>query len=375
MEDNQIVEKRKIYQALGILSGILELAEDHWSSLLVRGQTYSVTVSKKVREKHLPGQLQNFKIYPAILEGELGFSLRLVTQTAPREVGMLLRGCWEIHEEEPRLIIYRNRRTKCKTPTVLPLIWKEAPVADGQCWEIEAKLEGDKFEVVQAIGPFDPPQKYQKRVEKNFANAKSDLPRPILKGDRTTAIKSDALLAVLKSVESKAIKSELPPPTLKSAKTSIATLAPMTIEPPESEPIAETTSEPIALNASQAIEKPTVDTKAVEVIEPIASSETKEINASSKESIATLAPMAIEPEETEASPVVIEAVTPKAKKAGSKSSASKKLSKSPETAEPKKTKEKVKSSGLKKSMSLAADGFDQVKGDRLFLGKQLPPGK
>jgi hypothetical protein len=57
MEDNQIVEKRKIYQALGILSGILELSEDHWSSLLVRGQTYSVTVSKKVREKHLPGQL------------------------------------------------------------------------------------------------------------------------------------------------------------------------------------------------------------------------------------------------------------------------------------------------------------------------------
>jgi hypothetical protein len=367
MEDNQIVEKRKIYQALGILSGILELAEDHWSSLLVRGQTYSVTVSKKVREKHLPGQLQNFKIYPAISEGELGFSLRLVTQTAPREVGMLLRGCWEIHEEEPRLIIYRNRRTKCKTPTVLPLTWKEAPVADGQYWEIEAKLEGDKFEVVQAIGPFDPPQKYQKRVEKNFANAKSDLPPPILKGDRTTAIKSDALLAVLKSVDPKEIKTELPPPTLKSAKALI--------EPPESEPIAETTSDPIALNASQAIEKPTVDTKAVEVIEPIAFSEIKVIIAASKESIAL--------EEIEVSPVVVEAVIPKAKKASSKSSASKKLSITegasvaivPETAEPKKTKEKVKSSRSKKSMSLAADGFDQVKVDRLFLGKQLPPGK
>jgi hypothetical protein len=375
MEDNQIVEKRKIYQALGILSGILELAEDHWSSLLVRGQTYSVTVSKKVREKHLPGQLQNFKIYPAILEGELGFSLRLVTQTAPREVGMLLRGCWEIHEEEPRLVIYRNRRTKCKMPTVLPLIWKEAPVADGQYWEIEAKLEGDKFEVVQAIGPFDPPQKYQKRVEKNFANAKSDLPRPILKGDRTTAIKSDTLLAVLKSVEPKAIKSELPPPTLKSAKTSIAPLAPMAIDPPESESIAENASDPIALNASQVIEETTVAVKAVDVIEPIASSKIKAVAPASKESIATLAPMEIEPEETEASPVVAEAVTPKGKKVGSKSSASKKLSISPENAEPKKTKEKVKASSSKKPMSLATDGSAGVKVDRLFLGKQLPPGK
>jgi hypothetical protein len=263
---------------------------------------------------------------------------------------MLLRGCWEIHEEEPRLIIYRNRRTKCKTPTVLPLIWKEAPVTDGQYWEIEAKLEGDKFEVVQAIGPFDPPQKYQKRVEKNFANAKSDLPRQILKGDRTTAIKSDVLLAVLKSVESKEIKSELPPPTLKSAKTSIAPLAPMAIESPESEPIAEATSESIAeatsesidSNASQAVEETTVATKAVDVNEPIDSSKIKAIAPASRKSL--------EPEETEASPVVVEAVIPKVKKAGSKSPASKKSSKSPETAEPKKTKEKAKSSGLKKSL-------------------------
>jgi hypothetical protein len=220
-------------------------------------------------------------------------------------------------------------------------------------------LEGDKFEVVQAIGPFDPPQKYQKRVEKNFANAKSDLPRPILKGDRTTAIKSDAPPAVLKSVDPKEIKSELPSPVLKSAKTSIVPLALMAIEPPESKPIAEST----------------LAAKVVDVVEPSDSSEIKGIAPASKELIATLAPMAIEPEKTAASPVVVEAVIPKAKKAGSKSSASKKLSKLSETAEPKKKKEKVKSSRSKKSMSLAADGFDRAKGDRLFLGKQLPPGK
>jgi hypothetical protein len=337
MEETQIIDKPKIYQALGIVSGILELTEDHYSSLLIGEQTYFATVSPKVRKKHQPGQVQNFKIYPAIREGKLGFSLRAVTQKAPREAGILIRGCWEIYGEEPQLVIHRNLRTRRATPTALPLIWEEAPVADGQYWEIEAKLKGDKFEVVQAIGPFDAPRKYQKRVKKSYANAKSDLPRPILKGDET-----------------KEIKSELPPPTMKSARTSIAA-----IEPPESEPIAETANEPIALNASTAIEKNNIATETAEVIKPIASSEIKEIAVGRSG--------AIEPEESEASPVVAEPVTPKTKKASGKSSALEKLLISPETAEPKKTKEKVKASSSKKPMSLAAD--------RLFLGKQLPPGK
>jgi hypothetical protein len=82
---------------------------------------------------------------------------------------------------------------------------------------------------------------------------------------------------------------------------------------------------------------------------------------------------AIEPAEMEASPVVAEPVTPKRKKAGSKATESKKLSITegvseaitPENAEAKKAK--AKSSSLKKQKSLAAD--------RIFLGKQLPPGK
>jgi hypothetical protein len=168
------------------------------------------------------------------------------------------------------------------------------------------------------------------------------IPRPILKGDKSTEIKS-----------------ELPSPTLKSARTSIATLAPKAIDPPESESIIETASEPIALNASTAIEETTSTTKAAEVIKPIAAIEIKAIAESPRESI--------DPEQPEASPVVAEPVAPKTKKASGKSSASKKPSISPETAEPKKTKEKVKASSSKKPMSLAAD--------RLFLGKQLPPGK
>jgi hypothetical protein len=58
MKDNQIVDEPKIYQALGIVSGILELAEERYSSLLVGEETYLAIVFRKVRENHQPGQLQ-----------------------------------------------------------------------------------------------------------------------------------------------------------------------------------------------------------------------------------------------------------------------------------------------------------------------------
>jgi hypothetical protein len=333
MEENQIVEKRKIYQAIGIISGILELRQSQYSILTIGDYTYSVKVSWNVEEKHEPGQLQSFKVYPLIIEGQLGFSLREVIKKAPEKAVIFLKGCWTIYREEPRLIIYRNSKDS-DNKTVLQLIWDEAPIptVKRRYWEIEAELKGEKFEVIQAIGPFDPPRK---SFGKKSTGIKSDVPRPILKGD-----------------EPKEIKSELPSPTLKSSRTSI--------NPPESEPIIEAANKPIALIASHgAIEENNIATKAAEVIKPIASSEIKAIAESPSKSI--------EPEEIEASPVVVEPVTSKTKKASGKSSASKKLLISPETAEPKKTKEKVKASSSKKPTSLAAD--------RLFLGKQLPPGK
>jgi hypothetical protein len=297
MEEAQIVDKPKMYQALGIVSGILELMQSKYSSLTVGEYIYCVTVCRRVKEKHQPGQLQNFKVYPLIIEGKLGFSLREVIKKTPEKSVFFLKGCWTIYREELRLIIYRNNQDS-DDKTVLQLIWEEAPIPTikRRYWQIEAELKGEKFSVVQAIGPFDQPRK------------------------------------------------------------SAGTRA---IEPPESEPIIETAREPIALNGSTAIKENPIATKAAEVIEPIASSEIKAIAESPSKSIG--------PEEPEASPVVEEPLTSKTKKASGKSSASKKSSISPETAEPKKTKEKVKASSSKKPMSLAAD--------RLFLGKQLPPGK
>jgi hypothetical protein len=341
MEDVQTIDKPKIYQALGIISGILELMRPPYSNLIVGDHTYSVTVSQKAEEKYELGQLQNFKVYPFVTKGKLGFSLLRVIKEAPERSrsAMTLKGCWGMYEEQPRLIIYRNKKKNSgESKTVLQLAWEEAPVADGKYWEIEAEVKGEKITVIEAIGPFDPPQKiYGKKAEKKPTEIKSDVPRPTLKGD-----------------EPKKIKSELPPPSQKSAKTSIAV-----IDSPESEAIIETASEPIALNASTAIEETTSTAKSAEAIKPIAASEIKAIAESPGE--------LIEPEEPEASPVAAEPVIPKTKKASGKSSASKKSSISPEIAEPKKTKEKVKASSSKKPMSLAAD--------RLFLGKQLPPGK
>jgi hypothetical protein len=311
-------EKVKFYEGFGGISGILDTSDSEKLVVLVEDRTYPVFATKNALKQHQPGVVQHFNVHLQYIRDGLGFVLLCVKEKARTTYN--LKGCWETRRGLPKFMIYRNLSpSRHEGAVLLTLVWDDAPVADGQYWEIVAELIGDSFVVLQAIGPFDPPQKYQKRVEKTFKNPKSDAP----------------------------------PPVPKSAKTSRA------IDPPESEPIAESTSEPIALNASTAIEETTSTTKAAEVIEPIAAREIKAIAESPRKSKA--------PEEPEASPVVAEPVTPKTKKVSGKYSASKKLSVSPENAEPKKTKEKVKAGGSEKPMSLAAD--------RLFLGKQLPPGK
>jgi hypothetical protein len=347
IETQEIEAKAQIYQAIGVVTGVLNISNSKKPTLLIEEHTYRVSVNQRAFWKHQPGESKSFLAYPKIIDGKLGFILLWVKSQAPETHIFTLKGCWEEKENQAHLKIYRNQISSNGNFTSLPLIWDDCPSADGQYWEIEAELRGDSFHVISAIGPFDPPQKYQKQIKK----AESDLPRPILKGDRTTAIESDAPPPTLKSAEPKEIKSELPSPVLKSARTSI--------DPPEAEPIIKIANELIAPTESQAIEENNIVAKSAEIIKPIASSEIKAIAKSPRELKV--------PEEPEAPPVAAEPVTSKTKKATSKSSASKKLSISPETAEPKKTKEKVKTSSSKKPMSLAAD--------RLFLGKQLPSGK
>jgi hypothetical protein len=285
-------EKVKFYEAFGGISGILDISDPQKLVVLVEDRIYPVFATNKVLEQHQPGVVQNFYVHLGYIRDELGFVLLCVKEKARTTYN--LKGCWETRRGLPKFMVYRNIvPSRHARAVLLTLVWDDAPVADGQYWELVAELIGDSFVVLQAIGPFDPPQKY---FIKKPTEIKSDVPRPILK----------------------------------SARSAIAPLVPMAIEPPESEPIAETASEPISSNASTAIEENNIAAKAAEVIEPIVSSEIKPIAESQSK--------AIEPEEPEASPVVAEPVTPKTKKASGKSSASKKLLISPETAEPKKTK-------------------------------------
>jgi hypothetical protein len=248
-------EKVKFYEGFGGVSGILDTTDSEKLVLLVEDRTYPVFATKNVFKQHQLEVVQNFNVHLGYIRDELGFVLLCVKEKARTTYN--LKGCWETRQGLPKFMVYRNIvPSRHARAVVLTLVWDDAPVADGQYWELVAELIGDSFVVLQAIGPFTPPQKF-------FVK-------------KTKAIKSDA-----------------PPPVLKSAKTSITS-----IEPPKSKPIIETANEPIAFVAGHgAIEETTSITKAAEVIKPITSSEIKAIAESIREPI--------EPEETEASPVVV----------------------------------------------------------------------
>ena len=98
--------ERHIYQAIGIVEGILEINEgqDH---LIIGERVYPATTKKKTRLKHLPGQTQNFRVYPNVWGGQLAFKVIHVTHKPP---GLFtLKGCWESRDDGPRLVVYRNR--------------------------------------------------------------------------------------------------------------------------------------------------------------------------------------------------------------------------------------------------------------------------
>jgi hypothetical protein len=147
------------YQALGIVEGILDT--DNTPYTLTAGKTIRpAIVSKKVRLEHQPGQKQYFRVYPNVRDGKIVF--KLIAVTRPEPTVFVLKGCWDTHNDEPRLIVYRNRIKKRNNYVLsipIPIAWENAPVSDGKFWELEAELRGNKLTVVKAEGPFDPPPK------------------------------------------------------------------------------------------------------------------------------------------------------------------------------------------------------------------------
>ena len=151
------------YQAIATLRGTLSL-DDTRSTLTVGESSYLTYATKTVRKKLWPGKEQNFVAYPCIRQKQLAFQLIKVV-TAP-ETRILLHGCWELHKDIPYFIIYRNEihnQSDVKR-SLVPVVWADAPAADGQFWQAEAELKDGEIFITKAVGPFDPPPKTKKVV-------------------------------------------------------------------------------------------------------------------------------------------------------------------------------------------------------------------
>ena len=149
------------YQAIATLRGTLTL-DDTRSTLTVGKSSYLAYATKTVRKKHWPGKEQNFVAYPCIRQKQLAFQLIKVV-TSP-ETQILLHGCWEIYKDIPYFIIYRNQlnHTRDVYRSLVPVVWADAPAADGQFWQAEAELKDGEIFITKAVGPFDPPPKTKK---------------------------------------------------------------------------------------------------------------------------------------------------------------------------------------------------------------------
>jgi hypothetical protein len=151
--------KNRIYQAIATIQGTLSLDGSH-PVLDVEGMSFPAQASTVVRSKHQPGQVQNFRVYPRILNGQIGFQLVNILGSPPTPVTLM--GCWELHQGLPYFGIYRNEVRNPRDRfgrTLVPVVWDDAPPADGQFWEAEADLRDGAFVITKAEGPFVPPPK------------------------------------------------------------------------------------------------------------------------------------------------------------------------------------------------------------------------
>jgi hypothetical protein len=199
LETEQV--KPRFYQAIGFVEGILEI-DDQKSILRIGEDSYPAVVQKRLKAKckTTETQLQCFQVYPAIIKGHLGFMIVKIGKS-PLSF-FTLNGCWAIHNEEPRLIIYRNQQSQndSQKRSILPLIWPDAPPADGRFWELEARLESRKLVVIKAKGSFDPPPHGFQHRQKNAQIKQSPETIALLK---TTFITTERIRKMAALVEAR----------------------------------------------------------------------------------------------------------------------------------------------------------------------------
>ena len=149
---------RHIYQAIGTIEGILHV-DGYNTTLLTGEQAFLCTYKRKILPRLLSNEVQCFRVYPYWQNDQLSFKVIGVTDKPPSP--FILKGCWKDTEGTSHIVIHRNRSTRYSDSGPLyqsiPLVWENAPAADGQFWEIEAELRDTSFVVVTAEGPFEPP--------------------------------------------------------------------------------------------------------------------------------------------------------------------------------------------------------------------------
>jgi hypothetical protein len=170
------------YQAIAILQGQLKLDGSH-PILTIGDWDFPAYASKVVRRKHLPEQVQNFRVYPCVRHKQLAFQLVNVVDSPPTAI--TLNGCWELHKDVPHFIIYRNGELSPGDRFVrnlVPVFWENAPPPEGQYWQAIAQVQDGVIVVTKAQGPFDPPPKGRLYVpESPSGEPRQALPKPILK--------------------------------------------------------------------------------------------------------------------------------------------------------------------------------------------------
>jgi hypothetical protein len=151
--------QQHFYQAIATIEGILTLDGSN-SSLSAGGSDFPVIVAKKVRQRHKPGEVQCFFVYPMYKRGQPAFKINNIVARAPEPI--IIKGCWELNNNSPCMVVYRNElihEHDKNLKYIFPVVWENAPDADGQFWELEVEVRDGAFTVTCAEGLYDPPPK------------------------------------------------------------------------------------------------------------------------------------------------------------------------------------------------------------------------
>ncbi|HEY9823914.1 MAG TPA: hypothetical protein V6D19_00585 [Stenomitos sp.] len=155
------------YQAIATVQGQVELGESH-ATLTIGDAVFAAFASPSVRKRLVPDTVQTFRVYPRLWRSQLAFDIRKVVDGPALPV--ILNGCWGLSRDVPFFIIYRNELLHPgdrKLQTLVPVVWEDAPPADGQFWKALGQIKDGAIHIVQAEGPFDPPPKATQFVPKS----------------------------------------------------------------------------------------------------------------------------------------------------------------------------------------------------------------